>query len=77
MENVNKNTEIDNTDKKLIISDVMNSILVDMLNEMYDIGIEEGSNIFYNTECSFGKDDIYEIIGKEKSVEQLLKKYCS
>lgn len=73
----NKNTELDNTDKKLHISDVMNSILVEMLNEMYDIGIEEGGNIFYNTECSCGKDDRYEIVGKEKHVEMLLKKYYS
>ena len=76
---MNKNVETSNKTQtpKLGISDVMNSILVEMLNEMYDIGIEEGENMFYNTECSCGNDDRYEIVGKEKHVEMLLKKYCS
>ena len=30
MDKDNKNTELDNTDKKLHISDVMNSILIDL-----------------------------------------------
>lgn len=51
------------------------AVLIEMLNEMYDIGVEDGGNMFYNTECSCSKEDLYEIISKDKHVEILLQKY--
>jgi hypothetical protein len=73
-----ESTNDENTDKKLIISDVMDSILHEMLTEVYEQGNNDGYNTFFNREC-VGEDKRREqfVEGREKCILRLLKKYCS
>ena len=72
MEEVNKNTEFDNTDKKLHISDVIHSISPQILKELYQMGFNDGWNGMSNTEYSHDS----EVKGFDKVIEELYKKYC-
>ena len=72
MEEVNKNTENDNTDTKLHISDVIHSISPQMLKELYQMGFGDGWNEMSNTEYSHDS----EVKGFDKVIEELHKKYC-
>jgi hypothetical protein len=72
MEEVNKNTEVDNTDKKLHISDVIHSISPQILKELYQMGFDDGWNEMSNTEYSHDS----EVKGFDKVIEELYKKYC-
>ncbi len=62
--------ELSPTKKELI--DKINSVLLKMFYTIYDVGVEEGGNIFYNSELSIDEYDRYDIIGKEKIVEPLI-----
>jgi len=78
MEEVNKNTEVDNTDKKLHISDVMNSILVDLIKEVYQRGYDDGHAEIYNAEfVGEDKSKLIEIEGLDNILNDVVKKYCS
>jgi hypothetical protein len=68
----NKNTEVDNTDKKLHISDVIHSISPQILKELYQMGFDDGWNEMSNTEYSHDS----EVKGFDKVIEELYKKYC-
>lgn len=72
MEEVNKNTELNNTDKKLHISDVIHSISPQILKELYQMGFNDGWNEMSNTEYSHDS----EVKGFDKVIEELHKKYC-
>jgi hypothetical protein len=72
MEEVNKNTELDNTDKKLHISDVIHSISPQILKELYQMGFNDGWNQMANTEYLHYS----EVKGFDKVIEELYKKYC-
>jgi hypothetical protein len=69
----NKNTELDNTDKKLHISGVMNSISFEILKELYQMGYEDGWNGMADTEYSGD----FEVKGFDKVIEEIHIKYCS
>lgn len=77
-EGKDKSTKLDNTDKKLHISDVMHSILVKVITEAYRNGYDDGYAHIYNEEF-VGKDQskLMHIEGEEKVVSELLKKYCA
>lgn len=62
MEEVNKNTELNDTDKKLNISDVMRSIFVKCLDECYTEANIDGYH---------GNDN------KEYVINEILQKYFS
>jgi hypothetical protein len=68
----NKNTEVNNTDKKLHISDVIHSISPQILKELYQMGFDDGWNEMSNTEYSHDS----EVKGFDKVIEELYKKYC-
>jgi hypothetical protein len=72
MEEVNKNTELNSTDKKLHISDVIHSISPQILKELYQMGFNDGWNEMSNTEYSHDS----EVKGFDKVIEELHKKYC-
>tara|TARA_R100000900_G_C3301305_1_gene157781 strand:- start:42 stop:278 length:237 start_codon:yes stop_codon:yes gene_type:complete len=78
MDKNNKNTELDNSDKKLHISDVMNSILVDLIKEVYQRGYDDGHAEIYNAEF-VGEDQtkLLEIEGVKHVVQDVIEKYCS
>lgn len=70
----------DNTDKKLIISDAMNSTLIEICLDMFEGGIELGKKI--------GHDDgklnslkkgtvITEMVKFQKLYDDVIQKYCS
>jgi hypothetical protein len=74
----NKSTELDNTDKKLHISDVMNSILVDLIKEVYQRGYDDGHAEIYNAEfVGEDKSKIIEIEGLDNILNDVVRKYCS
>lgn len=78
MDKDNKKTELDNTDKKLHISDVMHSILVEMLKEVYKRANADGSAEIYNAE--FIGTNVHQALpieGEGKVVNDVLKKYCA
>ena len=72
MNTENKSTELDNTDKKLHISDVIHSISPQILKELYQMGFDDGWNEMSNTEYSHDS----EVKGFDKVIEELYKKYC-
>jgi hypothetical protein len=72
MEEVNKNTELNDTDKKLHISGVINSILPEILEELYQMGFDDGYNTCANVELSMGGEPW----GYDKVLEYIYKKYC-
>jgi hypothetical protein len=74
----NKNKRLNDTDKKLHISDVMNSILVDLIKEVYQRGYDDGHAEIYNAEF-VGEDEskLIEIEGLDKILNDVVKKYCS
>jgi hypothetical protein len=74
----NKNKELNNTDKKLHISDIMNSILVNLIKEVYQRGYDDGHAEMYNAEfVGGGQIKLLEIEGIEQVVQDVIKKYCS
>jgi hypothetical protein len=73
MNTENKSTELDNTDKKLHISDVIHSISPQILKELYQMGFDDGWNEMSNTEYSHDS----EVKGFDKVIEELYKKYCA
>ena len=74
MENINKNTEVDNTDKKLNISDVMHSIILKMVYEAYISGIKYNKkNGDSNTEEDLYKRDL----DFQNMYNAMLDKYCA
>ena len=78
MKEVNKNTEVDNTDKKLHISDVIDSILVDLIKEVYQRGYDDGHAEIYNAEfVGYDKSKLIEIEGLDNILNDVVKKYCS
>ena len=72
MNTENKSTELDNTNKKLHISDVIHSISPQILKELYQMGFDDGWNEMSNTEYSHDS----EVKGFDKVIEELYKKYC-
>ena len=72
MEKKIDNTNIDNIDKKLIISDVINSITLDILKELYQMAHDDGWNAMADTEYP----DSFEVKGFDKVIEELYKKHC-
>ena len=72
MEEVNKNTEVNDTDKKLHISDVIHSISPQILKELYQMAYNDGWNGMADTEYSGS----FEVKGFDKVIEELYKKYC-
>jgi hypothetical protein len=68
----NKKTEVDSTDKKLHISDVIHSISPQILKELCQMGFNDGWNEMSNTEYSHDS----EVKGFDKVIEELHKKYC-
>jgi hypothetical protein len=68
----NKSTEVNDTDKKLHISDVIHSISPQILKELYQMGFDDGWNEMSNTEYSHDS----EVKGFDKVIEELYKKYC-
>lgn len=79
MEKVNKNTELDNTDKKLHISDSMNNTLLEMCLDMYEAGIELGKKIGQDTEHKLTSPKkgttITEMVQFQKIYDNVIKKY--
>lgn len=72
MQEVNKNTGVDNTDKKLHISSVIHNISLQILEELYQMGFNDGWNEMSNTEYSHDS----EVKGFDKVIEEIYKKYC-
>ena len=73
MDKDNKSTELDNTDKKLHISDVMNSILIDLERLKND-------HIEVRTESSYDKSMKERMDGGISALEKainVVKGYCS
>ena len=72
MEEVNKNTELNNTDKKLHISDVMNSVLGDLekLVSKYDKTQKNAVDEF-DDNVNYGK------VRALKEAIEVVKKHCS
>jgi len=64
--------------EQLHIPVVMHSILIKVITEAYRIGYEDSYANFYNAEF-VGKDKskLMPIEGEEKTVSELLKKYCA
>jgi hypothetical protein len=81
MEEVNKNTEVDNTDKKLHISDVMNSTLTKIFLDIFEAGIELGKKIEQDIEGKLTSPKkgtaITEMVQFQKIYDEVIKKYCS
>lgn len=73
MDNNKKSTEDDNTDKKLHISDVMNSISPEVINELYQMGFDDGYNTCGNVEIGMGDEPL----GFDEVIKQIYEKYCS
>jgi dsDNA-binding SOS-regulon protein len=61
MEEVNKNTEVDNTDKKLHISDVMSSFLTKLQSRLVELE-KETPNMLFAEGRNFGKREMIEEI---------------
>jgi hypothetical protein len=77
MEEVNKNTEVDNTDKKLHISDVIHSIFGEF-HEMSVKYIKEYERELYRV-GDIDKEKLYTNRAKSEAIEEcikVLKKYC-
>jgi len=68
----NKNENVDNTDKKLHISGVINSISPEIIEELYQMGFDDGYNTCVNVELSMGSEPC----GYDKVLEYIYKKYC-
>jgi len=77
MEEVNKNREVDNTDKKLHISDVIHSIFSEY-HEMSVKYIKEYEREFYRI-GDIDKEKLYTSKAKSEAIEEcikVLKKFC-
>jgi hypothetical protein len=69
---------IDNSNEKLLLSDVMHSILVNMLKEVYRRANADGSAEIYNAE--FIGTNIHQALpieGEDKVISDVLEKYCA
>lgn len=66
MEEVNKNTELDNTDKKLHISDVSDSDLINLIKKCKDEVVEDMEMCGYPMEAPLIKSlvDLIKLIDK-------------
>jgi len=76
MNNVNENTELDNTDKKLIISDVMNSIL----NELEELKTKYSDQSKISVTEFEDNVSHFKFVGKVRGLKEamkIVKKYCS
>jgi hypothetical protein len=77
----NKNTEPNDTDKKLHISDVMNSTLTEICLDIFEAGIELGKKIGQDTEGKLTSPKkgtaITEMVQFQKIYDEVIKKYCS
>ena len=69
----NKKNKEKESDKKLHISDVMNSISPEILKELYQMGYDDGWNGMADTEYA----ENFEVKGFDKVIEGLYDKYCS
>jgi hypothetical protein len=75
-----KNLEqnLDKSNEKLHISDVMNSILVDLIKEVYQRGYDDAYAEIYNAEyVGVDKSKIIEIEGLDNILNDVVRKYCS
>jgi hypothetical protein len=81
MDNLKDNTNAENTDKKLIISDVMNSTLIEICLDIFEAGIELGKKIGQDTEGKLTSPkkgtSITEMVQFQKVYDEVIKKYCS
>jgi len=71
------NTELDSADKKLPIPDAMNSVLVDVIKEVYQRGYDDGHAELHNAEfVGEDKSKLREIEGLDNILNDVVKKYC-
>jgi hypothetical protein len=71
-EDKNLEQNLDKSNEKLHISDVIHSISPQILKELYQMGFNDGWNEMSNTEYSHDS----EVKGFDKVIEELYKKYC-
>jgi len=72
MEKDSKKNKGKKSDKKLHISGVINSISPEIIEELYQMGFDDGYNTCANVELSMGREPL----GYDKVLEYIYKKYC-
>ena len=72
MEKKIENTNTENTDKKLIISDVMQSIISKIISESYNVGIEFNKK---NGDVLTAEDLLYRDLFLQNKHDEIMRRY--